>query len=81
MDQFNRLKSALTFKIQTLQNRLSQSLIGVDHANQSGAVEDNVFVEFHRVTVILSLLATINSDGQQVLDSKLYEADDDFDTM
>jgi hypothetical protein len=81
MDQFNRLKLALAFKIQTLRNRPSQSLIGVDHANQSGAVEDNVFAEFHRVTVILSLLAAINSDGRQVLDSKPYEADDNFDAM
>jgi hypothetical protein len=81
MDQFNRLKSALAFKIQTLRNRPSQSLIGVDHANQSGAVEDNVFAEFRRVTVILSLLAAINSDSRQVLDSKPYEADDNFDAM
>jgi hypothetical protein len=44
-------------------------------------VADNVFTEFHQVTVILSLLAAINSDGRQVLDSKPYEADQNFDTM
>jgi hypothetical protein len=83
MDHYNRLKSALTLKIQGLRNTpgLSQSQIGVEHANQSEPVADNVFVEFCQVTVILSLLAAINSNGRQVLDSKPYEANQNFDAM
>jgi hypothetical protein len=83
MDHYNRLKSALTLKIQGLQNtpHPSQSQIGVEHANQSEPVANNVFAEFHQVTVILSLLAAINSDGRQVLDSKPYEANQNFDAM
>jgi hypothetical protein len=83
MDHYNRLKSALALKIQGLRNtpRPSQSQIEVEHANQSEPVADNVFAEFRQVTVILSLLAAINSDGRQVLDSKPYEADQNFDAM
>jgi hypothetical protein len=85
MDHFNRLKSALVLKIQGLRNipQSSQCQIGVEDANQSEPVAHNldVFAEFRQVTVMLSLLAAINSDGRQVLDSKPYEADHNFDAM
>lgn len=44
----------------------------------SGEVED-VFAEFRRVTLLMSVLAAINSDGRQVLDSAEYQAHHTFD--
>jgi hypothetical protein len=42
---------------------------------------EDVFVEFQRATILMSLLAAINSEGRQVLDSEKYQADHNFDTI
>jgi hypothetical protein len=86
MPQFNQLKSKIVQALGLGRNP-SQSQIGVDHASHasqsSEPVKENasVFAEFRQVTVMLSLLAAINSGGRQVLDSKPYEADRNFDAM
>jgi hypothetical protein len=40
-----------------------------------------VFVEFWKVTILMLLLAAINSEGHQVLDYKEYQADRNFDAI
>jgi hypothetical protein len=42
---------------------------------------EDVFAEFQRAMILMSLLATINSEGRQVLDSEKYQADHNFDTI
>jgi hypothetical protein len=44
-------------------------------------VEENTFMEFHRVTMMLSILAAINSRGRKLLDLKEYEADPNFNNI
>jgi hypothetical protein len=42
---------------------------------------EDVFVEFRRATIMMSLLAAINSEGHQVLDSENYQTNRNFDAI
>jgi hypothetical protein len=56
----------------------------INHASKDPKSEsggEDVFAEFWRVTILMSLLAAISSKGHQVLDYKEYQADRNFDAI
>jgi hypothetical protein len=49
--------------------------------SESESRGEDVFAEFWRATILMLLLAAINSEGRQVLDSQNYQADRNFDAI
>jgi hypothetical protein len=49
--------------------------------SESESGGEDVFAEFRRATILMSLLAAINSEGRQVLDPENYQADRNFDAI
>jgi hypothetical protein len=64
--------------------RPSPSRSQTDHATEHPESEsggEDVFAEFRRATILMSLLAAINSEGRQVLDYEEYQTDRNFDAI